>query len=76
MEASLTKDGQITIPVAIKDYLDIRAGQTVEFTIENGKVVMRKADCSHGKIIFGTMKGMIAIRDDFDEPIECFEEYT
>ena len=34
-----------------------------------------KATVPSKKITFGAMKGMIAIAEDFDEPLECFEEY-
>jgi hypothetical protein len=38
------------------------------FRIANGK----KSNCRDG---FGSLKGLIKIADDFDEPLEDFKEY-
>ena len=35
--AKVTSKGQITIPVAIREFLQLKQGDKVFFTIENGK---------------------------------------
>ena len=75
MATNLTKKGQVTIPKGIREFLGINAGEPVEFIIEDEQVIVEKAIVPSQKITFGAMKGMIVIADDFDEPLECFEEY-
>jgi antitoxin PrlF len=42
---AVTVKGQVTIPKAIRDALDIRPGSLVEFTVNGaGEIVLRKAD--------------------------------
>lgn len=42
---AITVKGQVTIPKAIRDALDIRPGSLVEFTMNSeGQIVLRKAD--------------------------------
>jgi AbrB family looped-hinge helix DNA binding protein len=75
MATNLTKKGQVTIPKLVRDYLGIHAGDPIEFRILDEQVIVEKAIMPSKKITFGTMKGMIKIADDFDDPLECFEEY-
>ena len=75
MATNLTKKGQVTIPKAIRDFLGIHPGEPIEFKIMDEQVIVEKAVVPEPRIIFGTMKGMITIADDFDEPLDCFEEY-
>ena len=42
--ATVTSKGQITIPKAIREHLDVKAGDEVDFTLnERGDVVVRSA---------------------------------
>jgi antitoxin PrlF len=41
--AVVSEKGQVTIPKRLRDRLGIRAGQTLEFHDERGKLVVRKA---------------------------------
>ena len=75
MATNLTKKGQVTIPKVIREFLGVNAGEPVEFIIKDEQVIVEKATIPSKKITFGAMKGMIVIPEDFDEPLECFEEY-
>lgn len=49
-QAKVTFKGQITIPKAVRDALDIREGDSVAFQVENGHAVvkpLRKKALSH-----------------------------
>ena len=40
--STLTSKGQITLPKEIRDYLNLRTGQKVDFTVDaSGKVLLR-----------------------------------
>jgi AbrB family looped-hinge helix DNA binding protein len=39
----LTSKGQVTIPKAVRDALDLRPGDEVDFVRDNGSVTLRKA---------------------------------
>ncbi|MCL8209296.1 MAG: AbrB/MazE/SpoVT family DNA-binding domain-containing protein [Actinomycetia bacterium] len=41
--AIVTSKGQITLPKAVREALGLTTGSVVEFTIEEGRVVLRKA---------------------------------
>ena len=75
MATNLTKKGQVTIPKIIRDFMGVSAGEPIEFKIINEQVIVERAPIPPKEITFGTMKGMISIADDFDEPLDCFEEY-
>jgi AbrB family looped-hinge helix DNA binding protein len=75
MSTNLTKKGQVTIPKLIRDFLGINAGDPIEFKVIDEKVIVEKAKVPDKKIVFGMMKDMIVIADDFDDPLDCFEEY-
>ncbi len=40
----VTSNGQVTIPTHIRSYLGVGAHSDVEFEIDNGKVVLHKAE--------------------------------
>ena len=53
--ATLTTKGQITIPKAVRDRLELRTGDEVEFTIESDdRVTLRPA-----RIDVGALKGAL-----------------
>ena len=39
MQATITSKGQITLPKALRDYLNLAAGDRVEFILEENNVV-------------------------------------
>lgn len=43
MKATVGERGQVTIPKALRDRLGIRAGETLEFSEEPGRLILRKA---------------------------------
>ncbi|MFN2468005.1 MAG: AbrB/MazE/SpoVT family DNA-binding domain-containing protein [Gaiellaceae bacterium] len=43
MKAIVSEKGQVTIPKRLRDRLGIRAGQTLEFQEERGRLVATKA---------------------------------
>ena len=42
MKTIVSEKGQVTIPKALRDRLGIKAGQTLDFAEERGKLVARK----------------------------------
>ena len=51
----MTSKGQITIPKAIREHLHLRVGDTVAFTLEDGKVIV-----SPITLPVQSLKGLIA----------------
>jgi AbrB family looped-hinge helix DNA binding protein len=43
MQAVITTKGQVTIPKALRDRLGLRKGTVLEFEVEAGRLVARKA---------------------------------
>lgn len=43
MRSMVSEKGQVTIPKALRDRLGIRAGEQLDFTEEDGRLVARKA---------------------------------
>jgi antitoxin PrlF len=43
MATTITVKGQVTIPKHIRDALGLTPGSRVEFTVEDGRVVLRKS---------------------------------
>lgn len=43
MKTTVSEKGQVTIPKALRDHLGLRAGDTLEFEEERGRLVARKA---------------------------------
>ncbi len=46
MATTITVKGQVTIPKRVRDALQLKPGSHVEFAVENGRIVIRKADCT------------------------------
>jgi antitoxin (DNA-binding transcriptional repressor) of toxin-antitoxin stability system len=63
-----------------------KLAELIEEAAGGEEVVIKRSDGSSFKIVplntaqtspkFGSAKGLIKMSDDFDEPIEDFEEYT
>jgi AbrB family looped-hinge helix DNA binding protein len=54
---NLTSKGQVTIPKAVREHLGLRPGDTVEFRIVEGEVIVRPLETDlawrAGKDVFG-----------------------
>ncbi len=70
--------------IALKD-AQVRLPEIIGMVAEGEEVIITKDDGAAFKILpvhtktpypkFGSAKGLIEIKDDFDDPIEGFEEY-
>jgi antitoxin PrlF len=52
--ASVTSKGQITIPKAIRDLLQVKTGDRVDFVVADGSVVLRP-----GTLDLGSLRGLL-----------------
>jgi AbrB family looped-hinge helix DNA binding protein len=48
MATTITVKGQVTIPKHIRDALGLTPGSRVEFTVEDGRLVLRKSGKRNG----------------------------
>lgn len=65
---------------------ETRLAELIEEVLRGEEVVITRSDGASFKIVplrtvgaspkFGSPKGLVRISDDFDEPLEDFEEYT
>jgi AbrB family looped-hinge helix DNA binding protein len=64
----ITLDGQITIPLEIRQQLELSPGTEVEFEIVgDGVFLKRKLNVSSGEQLVGLMRGKATIRLSTDE---------
>lgn len=63
MRAIVSEKGQVTIPKRLRDRLGIRAGQTLEFREERGRLVATKANADDP---FESVYGIL----DLDRPTD------
>lgn len=69
-QATLTTKGQVTIPKAVRDRLDLKAGDRVDFLVnEVGEAIMRRVCCSTTEI-----QGMLAHRVRSPLTVEQMDE--
>ncbi len=64
---------------------EVKLAELIEVVASGGEVVITKNDGLAFKLIsvlqkdpypkFGSAEGLVEMSDDFDEPLECFEEY-
>ncbi len=68
MGHTVTSKGQVTIPKAVRDMLEIGPGSEVEFALEDGKIVIRKAgERKPLKSRFESMRGILKTDQTTDE---------
>ncbi|MHA2277958.1 MAG: AbrB/MazE/SpoVT family DNA-binding domain-containing protein [Candidatus Kariarchaeaceae archaeon] len=76
METSkVTKKGQITIPKAYRELLNLQTGESVIFTLENGNLILKKAEADPISQLVGMGKNILEpntklqkkLRDEWDE---------
>lgn len=67
--ATLTRRGQTTIPKSIRDALGLQPGDRVEFTLEGGQVVLRRADAD-----LTALDGMLDRSDRAPVSVEAMDD--
>ncbi len=73
MGKAVTSKGQVTIPKAVRDMLEIVPGSEVEFDLEDGKIVIRKAGVDKPlKWRFGAVRGVLKTDKTTDEIMREF----
>lgn len=77
MGHTVTSKGQVTIPKAVRDMLEIEPGSEVEFALEDGKIVIRKAGERRPlKSRFDAMVGMAGPGPTTNEVMEVFRGFS
>jgi AbrB family looped-hinge helix DNA binding protein len=72
---TVTSKGRVTIPKAIRDRLQVDAGDQIDFVVtEHGDVVVRRAEGMNETNVRqpGRMRGRIRIARCFDAPLPGF----
>jgi AbrB family looped-hinge helix DNA binding protein len=69
-QATLTSKGQITIPIAVRKQLELKAGDRIDFILnDSGEAVLRRVSRSTDEV-----KGMLAHRGHAPKTIEQMDE--
>ena len=55
LTATLTSKGQLTLPKALRDAFQLRAGSRVAFTLNDGEAVLKPMSCEVDEV-FGVLK--------------------
>lgn len=66
MKVTVSEKGQVTIPKEIRDRLGIKAGEILDFSEDNGKIIAIKII---GKDPVGTVYGILNINKNTDDLI-------
>ena len=64
--ATLTSKGQVTVPKKVRDFLELRAGDRLEFVLETDRVVLRS-----GRGSLSALEGVL--RDAVRKPVSLAE---
>lgn len=79
MTTTLTRKGQVTVPKKIRDYLGLRPGSAVDFSLgPNGEVIVRPAEDTapaHRKDRFGKLRGTLDTGRTTDELMHVLRGY-
>ena len=67
--SSMTSKGQVTVPKRIRDELGLRPGDRIAFSMENGRVTLRKANPSL-KDLMGSLPAREVPMDEWDEIVQ------
>ena len=67
IKATVGQRGQVVIPKPIRDAYDLRAGDTVRFTIEDGQIVIRGNDDALDAYLAAVDKRPEPVEIDWDE---------
>ena len=60
-EGAVTSKGQVTVPKEVRDRLGLKQGDRLQFILENGKTVVRRAKRKHN--VFAKYAGMFPAFD-------------
>lgn len=70
IDAKITSQGQVTIPIEVRRHLGLERGQKVSFIIAEDGVRLKPALFSSIEDVFGSIPGKPGMSDDFDDEIE------
>ncbi|UCF08887.1 MAG: AbrB/MazE/SpoVT family DNA-binding domain-containing protein [Thermoplasmata archaeon] len=77
METStVTKKGQVTIPLRLRKLLNLRTGEKVVFDLEGEKVVLKKASCNPIDDMIGLGVGIFEKGVEYQRKIRAEWEET
>ena len=65
----VTSKGQVTIPIEVRDMLEILPNSEVEFVVEGGQAVLRKKAASdvRGRRLVASMRGKSTVKMTTDQ---------
>ncbi len=72
--ATLTSKGQITIPKEIRDSLDLRAGDKIEFNLEGGRLMALKRKTTRIEDVAGILSKYVTKTYSIKEMDEAVAE--
>lgn len=70
IDAKVTSQGQVTIPVEVRRHLGIEKGKRVSFVIAADGVRLEPARFSSIEEVFGSIPGIPGLSADLDDEIE------
>lgn len=70
IEAKITSQGQVTVPIEIRRHLGLTNGAGVSFVIDENGAVWIEPTRFTLESVFGSVPAIDGMSDDFDEEIE------
>jgi AbrB family looped-hinge helix DNA binding protein len=70
IDAKITSQGQVTIPVEVRRHLGLEKGKRVSFVIAEDGVRLEPARFSSIEDVFGSVPAIPGMSEDFDDEIE------
>lgn len=72
---TISSKGQVVVPKKIRDYLELKDGDQIEFMIrETGEVVVTPVKSEHPEILFGTLPARFVNTQDFEQVLYLAKE--
>jgi AbrB family looped-hinge helix DNA binding protein len=65
MHSTISQKGQVTVPKPLRDRLGIRPGDRLDFTEEEGRIVVSKTTDKRDPV--GTIYGILSLEESTDE---------
>ena len=69
IDAKVTSQGQVTIPVEVRRHLGLEKGKRVSFIIADDGVHLKPARFSSIEDVFDSIPGISGMSEDFDDEI-------